>query len=55
MITTKGDIVETWKLIIKGRIVSDEDLVTKNSATVSDVPTFTNSSHLKSTSGKIQT
>ena len=25
LITTKGDVVETWKLILKGRIVSNDD------------------------------
>ena len=31
LMTTKGDVVETWKLILKGRIVTDDDFYMKNS------------------------
>jgi hypothetical protein len=51
LITTKGDVVETWKLILKGRIVSNDDANSVKRLVISDskvTQSLSSSSFMKS-------
>ena len=55
LITTKGDIVETWKLILKGRIVSNEEANQVKRLAINDnkaIQSMSSSSFMKSFTNK---